>query len=635
MRLALQRLDDERRFDLIEFADWGGLGFRSVQARRAGLAFASARLVVTLHGPTQWMREANRQWIKDEDELQLDFCERYAFENADVQASPSRYLLEYVRQAGWAVRPDALVAPYPVPDAPGPPPGLGDGPPEVVFFGRLETRKGLELFVEVARGLPPEVRLTFLGRPSVVGGEPAIGYIRDRLRGRRYQLLTDRGREEALRYLAEGGRLAIMPALADNYPYAVVECAAHGIPFLASSAGGTPEIVPDEGLHRHLFFRPVADDLGRRLAEYLGAGATERAAWRDRARDALGGACNAEFVARYEGIARAPASPPAPAEGDIPLVSVVVPYHNLPDYLPATLDALAAQTWPRLDVIVIDDGSTDPAAVRAFAEQEQRFPGFRFLRQDNAGIGATRNRGLREAAGEYVVCVDADNVARPEMVERLVTALRRRPEYTALSCYFLAFRDDEGLARGDYLHAYRPTGGPHVVGTFRNVYGDANSIYRTADFRAAGGFETDRDTSFEDWEAFVKLVRAGRRVDVVPEHLFYYRFRDEGFSRATDQYRNRQRVLRQYLASDRLPLAERVALWAAVTGFQHGLEHLRHCLGARRYRLADRAHALLRRLPLGHRLVCSLYEKGSRLWRALRRPRPEAPAPRRTEASCR
>jgi glycosyltransferase involved in cell wall biosynthesis len=159
VRLALQVLHETHHFGLIEFADWGGLGFRAVQAHRCGLAFADARMIVKLHGSTQWMREGNRQWIKDENELQLDFCERYAFENADVQASPSRSMLGYARQAGWNVGPDARVTPYPLPDpGDGPPPELPEGPPEVVFFGRLETRKGLEVFVQIARRLPPERR---------------------------------------------------------------------------------------------------------------------------------------------------------------------------------------------------------------------------------------------------------------------------------------------------------------------------------------------------------------------------------------------------------------------------------------------------------------------------------------------
>ena len=115
VRLLLEELHRVYHFGLIEFAEWGGLGFRAIQARRAGVAFHDVPLLVKLHSSTQWMREGNCQWIKDKNELQLDYCERYSFENADVQASPTQYMLDYARGVGWAMRPDARVTPYPTP----------------------------------------------------------------------------------------------------------------------------------------------------------------------------------------------------------------------------------------------------------------------------------------------------------------------------------------------------------------------------------------------------------------------------------------------------------------------------------------------------------------------------------------
>src|SRR5208282_32742 len=125
--------------------------------------------------------------------------------------------------------------------------------------------------------------------------------------------------------------------------------------------------------------------------------------------------------------------------------------------------------------------------------------------------------------------------------------IHSRPELGAATCYFLAFRESGDLARKEYAYACRPTGGPHVLASMRNVYGDATAIYRVSAFRSVGGYETDRDTSYEDWEAFVKLVQAGYRVDVVPEYLFYYRHLPNGFSRVTRAYANHQRVLRQFI----------------------------------------------------------------------------------------
>jgi glycosyltransferase involved in cell wall biosynthesis len=292
------------------------------------------------------------------------------------------------------------------------------------------------------------------------------------------------------------------------------------------------------------------------------------------------------------------------------LVTVSVAHYNLGRYLPDTLASLAAQTYPNLEVLVIDDGSTDAGSVAVVAEMRRRYPRFRFLTQANAGIGASRNRGLREARGDYFLPVDADNVARPDMVERFVAGMRSHPDASALTCYFLAFREDEDLARGAYCYAYRPTGGPHVLASLRNVYGDANAIFRTDHFRAAGGYETDRGTSNEDWEAFVKLVNAGYRIDVLPEHLFYYRHLDGGFSRVTNRYRNHRRVLRQFFQAERLPAAERVALWTALVGCQQRLEQLEQEARGRGGRgvFAALVHALGARVPAAKRTLKRLLQ---------------------------
>jgi glycosyltransferase involved in cell wall biosynthesis len=404
VRHTLERLHREQHFDVIAFPCLGGLGFRSIQAKRAGLAFGDVRLAVRLDGCSAWVREQEQRWATGVPDLEGDFCERYAFEHADTQCVPDEAMRRYAAGLGWKLR---------------------------------------------------------------------------------------EGEASSVREAASGG-------------------------------------------------------------------------------------------------------------DEFPLVTISVAHYNLGRYLPETLASLAAQTYPNLEVLVIDDGSTDAGSVAVFEEMRTRYPHFRFLTQANAGIGATRNRGLREARGEFFLPVDADNVARPDMVERFVAGMRRDPELAALTCYFLAFRDGADLARGEYAYAYRPTGGPYVLASLRNVYGDANALFRTAAFRAVGGYETDRDTSNEDWEAFVKLAGAGYRLDVLPEHLFFYRHLDSGFSRVTSPYRNHRRVLRQFVRAERLPEAERVALWTALPGLHQALEQLAH-----------RNRALERRLGFWRRpldLVRSFYQ---------------------------
>ena len=418
VRHALERLHAKHAFDLIEFPALGGLGFRAVQAKAAGLAFVDVLLAVRLSVCTPWLREREHVWPAGPEDLEVDFIERYAFENACIQVAPDRAVLHHVRAIGWDARPDVLVWPDKVANA-----------------------------------------------------------------------------------------------------YAVL---------------------------------------------------LERAASGNRSRS---------------------------VEGDPPLVSICVAHYNLGRYLPETLASLAGQTYANLEVLVVDDGSTDPASRAVFQEMQVRYPQFRFVSQTNAGIGATRNRGLREARGTYYLPMDADNIACPHMVERFVQAIHPRPRLGAATCYFLAFRDSDEIARNDFAYACRPTGGPHVLASMRNVYGDATAIYRLSAFRSVGGYETDRDTSYEDWEAFVKLINGGWQLDVVPEPIFYYRHLLTGFSRMTDAHRNHQRVLRQFTRMPSLSQAEGVMLWEALAGFGRRLAHLEAKNRSLRYRIVDRLHAVCRVAP--------------------------------------
>jgi glycosyltransferase involved in cell wall biosynthesis len=350
-------------------------------------------------------------------------------------------------------------------------------------------------------------------------------------------------------------------------------------------------------LERHAFETADAQvAAGRSLLDYV-----SRIGWSVRP-DAVAVSDDAALVARIYGnlLRRRPRPDILPAR---PLVTVAVPHYNHGRYLPETLASLAAQTYANLEVLVIDDGSTEAASLETFRRMQSRYPQFRFLTQPNAGPCAARNRALRDAAGLYFVPVDADNVARPNMVERFVEAMRRDPGAGALTCYYLAFRETADLTAGRFAYAYRPTGGPHVLASLRNVYGDTTAVYRTDAFRAVGGHETDRGTGFEDWEAFVKLVHAGHRVGVIPEYLFYYRHLPASFTRVTDDYRNRQRVLRQFSRLDALPAAERVMLWTALAGLQHRVEEFAARDRLLVYRLAHRLHALGERAPRAKRCL--------------------------------
>jgi len=110
-----------------------------------------------------------------------------------------------------------------------------------------------------------------------------------------------------------------------------------------------------------------------------------------------------------------------------PLVSVVMPAYNASAYAAEALASVRATRWPRIEMLVVDDGSTDDTV----AVVEREWPEARILRQANAGPAAARNRALREATGDYIAFLDADDLWPADKLRLQVDALARHPNYPA------------------------------------------------------------------------------------------------------------------------------------------------------------------------------------------------------------
>ncbi|MBA4155952.1 MAG: glycosyltransferase family 2 protein [Gemmatimonadetes bacterium] len=107
----------------------------------------------------------------------------------------------------------------------------------------------------------------------------------------------------------------------------------------------------------------------------------------------------------------------------LPSVSVVIPTYDRAAWLPETVESVLQQTHPPAEVIIVDDGSQDDT--EAVCES---FPApVRYIRQENAGVSAARNRGIREAKNEWVALVDSDDIWRPHKLEVQLTALVATP----------------------------------------------------------------------------------------------------------------------------------------------------------------------------------------------------------------
>jgi glycosyltransferase involved in cell wall biosynthesis len=106
---------------------------------------------------------------------------------------------------------------------------------------------------------------------------------------------------------------------------------------------------------------------------------------------------------------------------DLPLVSVIIPCYRQGHLLPEALESVLAQTYPAVEAVVVNDGSPDDTD-----EVVHRYlPRVRYVRQQNRGLPAARNAGIRASSGQYLLFLDADDLLYPKAVEWLVEAASR------------------------------------------------------------------------------------------------------------------------------------------------------------------------------------------------------------------
>ena len=182
------------------------------------------------------------------------------------------------------------------------------------------------------------------------------------------------------------------------------------------------------------------------------------------------------------------------------LVSVVIPCHNQARFLGEAIESALAQSYPHLEVVVVDDGSTDNTQ-----EVAARYPGVRCVRQENRGLAGARNAGIRRTNGSHLVFLDADDRLLPGALGAGLRALEGHPEcaFAAGRCRFVAFdgsplptpaqpsvREDHYLALLSYNH----------------IWITATVVFRRAALEAVGVFDGSVGPS-ADYDLYLRIAR--------------------------------------------------------------------------------------------------------------------------------
>lgn len=220
-----------------------------------------------------------------------------------------------------------------------------------------------------------------------------------------------------------------------------------------------------------------------------------------------------------------------------PLVSVVIPTFNYGHFVCEAVESVLAQTYTRFEIIVVDDGSTDDTRERLAPYQDR----IRYHYQDNAGLSAARNTGIRLAKGELIALLDSDDTFHPQKLE--------------LQVQYMRSHDEVGLLATQCV-SERPTAWPTFDITTANLlvsqvtldeltlksrFGSCGVLVRKRCFEAAGLFDTDLKSA-EDRDMWIRIA-ACDGVAIMQTPLWWYRPTPGSMSRNAAKMEQYERIV--------------------------------------------------------------------------------------------
>lgn len=201
-------------------------------------------------------------------------------------------------------------------------------------------------------------------------------------------------------------------------------------------------------------------------------------------------------------------------------VSVVIPCYNTHEHLERALASVRSQTFPVTEIILVDDGSTNPETVRFIDSIDQDV---RLIRQKNGGLPAARNVGFRHTRGDYVLPLDADDWLEPTAIEKMLGALAGGRDGAFAFCQICLEGEIHGILAKNYNFFEQ---------MFLNQLPYCLLMKKSV-WEMIGGYDETMKRGYEDWEFNIRLGASGYFGVAVAEPLFHYRIAQSGMLLST------------------------------------------------------------------------------------------------------
>lgn len=515
--------------EYIEFPDWGGLGFASIQEKKLSRHFIQATLAVRLHSTDGLLADYEHRDV-DSHALCLHDLERKSLADCDIIIAQLAPIGDAVKNFygfdsdSWDNR-LKIHAPLVSVDhiRKGDNSVIFEEQTPIVFSSKIQHIKRPEIMIRGCVGFiicTPEWegKVIFLAHAFDALYEEKVRSLIPNSLVDRFVFLKSCGQTERNIIIAES--VCVFPSVYESFCLAAYEASISGALVIVNEenpafGSNTPWSAPDNCRK----FRGTAAALSSALKNAFLERAQSRRVkppldalpWDIKSyKDVI--CCHDEYN----------------ASARRPLVSVIIPYYNMGEYILQTLDSVLASTYSNMEVIIIDDGSCEPASVEILDKiGGGDVPVIRIIKNGfNCGLSATRNHGLSAAQGEYILTIDADDYISAGFIEICVRALERERAYTFVITQAAFFEDGKNIlicGEADHIDYAVFIGDARTIGLHENRFSTATVFGRAEAFKEIKYDEALQ--SYEDWEFYSRVICNGYRVIVTSDINFFYRRR--------------------------------------------------------------------------------------------------------------
>lgn len=562
--------------DVIESEDYSGLGYFLIQRKLLGCPeLQGVPIVLTLHSCQYMLYPADKMPSYCLSDYWVGRMEKFCTLAADGIVAPTRYI---ARQATDALGNDLDIEVIPLPASkqllyqtefsksdltPG----------DIVYFGRLEVRKGVIPLFEACSHLWDagiDFKLTAIGGDTWyhLQGCNVKEYLREKYHKYIHEgrlIISNPLKQPELYERISKAWCVVIPSLWENFPNTCLESMLLGKVILASADVGHAEMLQTSDRQGGFIFDwKIPGDFANKLKQILNISITENLELGKKARALISDISGHKNVLeqRINHFQRViefssstqktlfPSLNYAPHgkinypkffqadDNERSIISVCVPFYNHGAYIRDTLNSIYASDYPKLEVIILNDGSTDKHSLEILTEVEKEYKNLKVIHTKNQGVASARNQMAEIASGEYIAFIDSDDRISPSFYTQAAKVLNQYENVGFVSSWIKEFDSSYKVwvawnTEFPYLLCHNTL----TVGT----------VVRKKAYLASGGMKPLLAENLEDYECWISICEQGWIGVIIPELHYFYRIRSD--SRLANSNREQLLYLYEIIAS--------------------------------------------------------------------------------------